>query len=934
MKGKRSFIQVECDQKRCKHFKDCCAIPTEVSIFDKSKPIDILFVGEGAGETEERERRPFCGVSGRLLRRIIFHMFQKKGESVNFAISNIVRCRPTDKGKNRAPNSAEIKSCFRYLKRDIKQLEPKYIVCLGDVAFKQLTEIDLPVSKIHGSFEDVKIGKKTYRVVSTFHPAHCARHPDIISIMVDDLLRPFDILPFHTIPYGKYNLIDTVDKVKDLVDQIIALDKKAHVVIDTEAPNLNRVYDTKLDIIQFCFDGKIGHVIPLHHEESPFSPKELKKVETELRRLFNAKVKFKYWVMHNAKFDITKIYNELGVLLLNRPIFCTMTARFLLNENVLSLATGSGRVGSLGLKTIARQYGFRGFEDEASVIKARAEGTLTKQPLNQILEYCAMDVYVPWHLVNIYLAEAKAQNYRKQLLKLLKYFYSPVYILLCVIESNGIPTDKKRVKKLASKKTSPLLQRISSIEGEFRKYDSVKKCNEILVGQGTGGSNISPIFGTPWVFDINKKAHKQVLFFDVMGLKPADYSKKTGEPSVDKAFISKYSEEYSEVKSYEAHTSAKQLFGLYIKSISTFLDPVKGKADCKDGRIRPQFSMTNTTTGRASAKEPNSQQTVNARNDLAKLVRGIWYSDTECICKKDYMANEVRGWGMVSGDTRLINTFLTGKKYRDKFRAKPTKKNKENAKTFGDIHRMNASEMFSVKPKEVTDEQRQDIKPLTFGPIYGRGVAAMAAAMGKSKEYVSEKLDQFFNKFHIGKKWLDDQVEFARTNYYVESPIGQRRRLYAFMVENEYEQSHAANQAKNSPIQGLMSHCSFIGSFLFLIDYIIPNDLLKTWKLFNVVHDSCESEFPIKDLIEYATASEYYFTTGVTEYIKKHWGYEMAIPLEVEYEFGFRLSEMEKWDFSNEHIENIQANLVKRDKKRRNKRKKRNNGKNYDYKIV
>ncbi len=122
---------------------------------------DIMFVGEGPGETEDKFGRPFIGKAGQLLEKIIEKMGYSR-ESV--FIGNIVKCRPPN---NRDPQKDEVEACIPYLEQQIKILNPKVIVCLGKVALNTMLNANYPISRVRGnlfSYMDIPL-------IPTYHPA-------------------------------------------------------------------------------------------------------------------------------------------------------------------------------------------------------------------------------------------------------------------------------------------------------------------------------------------------------------------------------------------------------------------------------------------------------------------------------------------------------------------------------------------------------------------------------------------------------------------------------------------------------------------------------------------------------------------------------------------------------------------------------------------
>jgi DNA polymerase len=123
---------------------------------------DIIFIGEGPGQTEDQFGRPFIGNAGQLLDKII----QKMGYNrEDVFITNVVKCRPPN---NREPLKEEAAACLPYLHRQIELLSPKVIVCLGKVALNNLLGTSHSMGRIRGhslSFNDIPL-------IPTYHPSY------------------------------------------------------------------------------------------------------------------------------------------------------------------------------------------------------------------------------------------------------------------------------------------------------------------------------------------------------------------------------------------------------------------------------------------------------------------------------------------------------------------------------------------------------------------------------------------------------------------------------------------------------------------------------------------------------------------------------------------------------------------------------------------
>lgn len=338
----------------------------------------------------------------------------------------------------------------------------------------------------------------------------------------------------------------------------------------------------------------------------------------------------------------------------------------------------------------------------------------------------------------------------------------------------------------------------------------------------------------------------------------------------------------------------------------------------------------------------NTQQTVRGGESdsidakLANIIRGLYTSDIgNAILKLDLMANEVRCWGSVSYDKKLKASVLHGRELRIQyFNEGPDEKLKKKVKLEGDIHRTNAAEFNTVPVARVTADQRQGSKDTTFGTIYGLTTGNLAKRLKKTFKETKKIKQQFFSTFRAGKKWLDSMEREGALNLFVESPLGRRRRLWFFLIqypiskkssmsqpELNYEDKFVSSRrgqgerrAKNSPIQGIGSDLAFIAAFI-VNQYIKKHK--KNWKIFNVVHDSLEAEIPVKEIKEYILVTKTIFERMTEKFLKKYFDYDLFIPIEVDYEVGFSLRNMSKWDGAYETLESIQKKMIKLTKNRK-----------------
>jgi uracil-DNA glycosylase family 4 len=138
-------------------------------VFGEGNPdAQLMIVGEGPGEEEDKTGRPFVGKAGQLLDKILEAAGIPR-ESVY--ISNIVKCRPPN---NRVPLPDEFKTCTTlWLNKQLELIRPQIIVPLGATACEYFLGEKVSITKIRGQWLDWQ-GIKLFPM---FHPAYLLRNP-------------------------------------------------------------------------------------------------------------------------------------------------------------------------------------------------------------------------------------------------------------------------------------------------------------------------------------------------------------------------------------------------------------------------------------------------------------------------------------------------------------------------------------------------------------------------------------------------------------------------------------------------------------------------------------------------------------------------------------------------------------------------------------
>ena len=139
---------------------------------------DIMFIGEGPGQQEDLQGKPFVGPAGQLLDDMLSIIDLDR---TNVYISNIVKCRPP---QNRDPMDHEQDACIGYLRQQIQLVCPKIIVCLGRISAMQLIRGDFRITREHGTWTE----KDGILYTALYHPSALLRDVNKRPETFDDLL--------------------------------------------------------------------------------------------------------------------------------------------------------------------------------------------------------------------------------------------------------------------------------------------------------------------------------------------------------------------------------------------------------------------------------------------------------------------------------------------------------------------------------------------------------------------------------------------------------------------------------------------------------------------------------------------------------------------------------------------------------------------------
>ena len=271
-------------------------------------------------------------------------------------------------------------------------------------------------------------------------------------------------------------------------------------------------------------------------------------------------------------------------------------------------------------------------------------------------------------------------------------------------------------------------------------------------------------------FNINSPKQLGEILFGKLGL-PHGKKTKTGW-STNADVLEKLRYEAPIVGAVLEYRQLTKLKSTYADGLLKALDP--------DGRVRTNFQMTVTATGRLSSTEPNLQN-IPTRTDLGSEIRRMFVPAEGCVLvDADYSQIELRLLAHMAGDTGMREAFLSG----------------------GDFHAETAAKVFHVERAEVTPEMRRSAKAVNFGIVYGISAFSLSQDIGVSVSEAKAYMEAYFATFPGVRKYMDEVVERARENGYVETLLHRRRDLPELKSSNFNLRSFGERVALNMPVQG------------------------------------------------------------------------------------------------------------------------------------
>jgi DNA polymerase I len=373
--------------------------------------------------------------------------------------------------------------------------------------------------------------------------------------------------------------------------------------------------------------------------------------------------------------------------------------------------------------------------------KGKGQGTMRDVEAEKIKDYAAEDADITLQLQHVFLPQLKIKEVEK-------VFYeveNPLVKVLTAMEFEGIRIDE------------------GFLNDYSKELEKEAKIAEESVYKQAG-------------VRFNLASPKQLgeVLFDKMQIDPKAKKTKTGQYATGEDVLLKLASKNKIVDDI-------LIFREYTKLKSTYVDALPLMINKKTGRVHTSYAQAVAVTGRLSSNNPNLQN-IPVRTDRGREIRKAFIprDKNHVLVSADYSQIELRIVAAISGDVNMCEAFRTGK----------------------DIHTATAAKVFNVEEAAVTKEMRYKAKSVNFGIIYGQGAFGLAENLSISRTEAKEIIDNYKKQFPNIQKYMDDTINFAKENGYVETLMGRKRWLKDINSANFTVRGFAERNAINSPIQG------------------------------------------------------------------------------------------------------------------------------------
>ena len=731
---------------------------TKLRVEPDLKHRDIMVIGESLTAIAARQGKCMTGPAFKILTDSMLKVGLPIDDEHTF-FTTAVGCAVPKKKGGQFPKDPMI-NCRDRILHQINTIKPRLILVMGKVALQTLTgNMNIKVTQEYGRIQELPYCGDA-KVIPIMHPALIMRAPGDYKPFLASLqlaAQEYQGAEHYDPGTPQWQVLDT----EELCDKAIEfLKTKTLVGADIETTALDyRV--AEFLVLGISFEKNKSFVIPRH----------MRHRVKEFFALENLT-----WVWQNGKYDAKVMWRRgLGIVPHQHD---TQYQHYVLDE------TTEHNLGYL-TKTFLNvpEYKYKMNQEFKSVTLETYD-----HYFEALCERVAFDADYTRQLKLVFDGMLDAPG-NESLRVVYDQLIMPAAPFLERVEQNGMLVDKAFLDEMNEKYDKLLDKILREVKDAAAPYwDPVQYMED--TGAKTAPDEFNP--GSP----------KQMswIIFDKMKLKPRIRKAR----STDAKVLKSIEEDIPLIKKVLEYRTVQKEKSTYVVGILKCRDV--------DGRVRSNFNLHVTATGRLSSKEPNVQNIPSA-NGVGNIRRAFIPPEGKVLVEIDYSGAELRWLAFLSKCPVLMDVFISGR----------------------NLHTETATALFG---KNFTKQQKMRAKAVNFGIPYGRQAKSFADEFKIPMDEAQKMIDDWLDNYHGARDYLNWCAEQVTLGKYLQTPWGNRRR---FGLVTPDTLDALQNEAKNFPIQGSSSHL-LLYCAIKLESWLAERDV----KIIDLIHDSMLLEVPAK----------------------------------------------------------------------------------------
>lgn len=373
--------------------------------------------------------------------------------------------------------------------------------------------------------------------------------------------------------------------------------------------------------------------------------------------------------------------------------------------------------------------------------KGKNQGSMRDVELEAIKEYAAEDADITLQLYEAFVPLLQKGGVEKLALDI----ENPLIYVLADMEREGVLISKETLNEFSGELQTDLVQ----LEKTIYEKAGVR-------------------------FNISSPKQLGEVLFEKLQLDPKAKKTKTGQYQTGEDVLT-----WLAAKSDIARDILD--FRQLLKLKSTYVDALPLMINPRTGRVHTSYNQAVAATGRLSSNNPNLQN-IPIRTARGREVRKAFIpaSPDHLLLSADYSQIELRLIAEISKEDTMLAAFSAGL----------------------DIHTATAAKVYGVALDDVDATMRRNAKAVNFGIIYGQSAFGLSQSLNIPRKEAAEIIENYFAQYPGIKRYMNDTMNFARENGFVQTIMGRRRYLRDINSANMTVRGFAERNAINAPIQG------------------------------------------------------------------------------------------------------------------------------------